>query len=551
MISLLIYFLYAIILLKNLFYYEIVQKERKLTMQVMDKSPIYVYHKLINCPKHLKITFISSFIFGLLSHMYIMTNFSPNADVCSAYFGYGAGYTSGRWGLSLLGDFIGTLFGNYSLPWLNGSLAILFLAISSIFIIKALEIHNELYCIFISAIMVTFPSITATFTYIFTVQYYCFSILLTCAALYLIRKYSKGWIAGVVCLAFSLGIYQAYLGIACSFFLVFLILDMLQSKKTVMQIFIDAWKYLGILAASVVLYFICNKLALMITHHQLSEYMGINTMGKPPLNRLPQILCRIYAEFLAPAFVDRYGISQLPLIKISYFIFLLFTLYFGVRIIYLTKIKKGAMAMYLTAFILVLFPFALNIIYIMCFEGTHTLMRYSIVAFYIAFITIWDKNKHSFFKEKQLPFTEWIVIGLFSITIGNFCMLANETYLCLNQNYRQACSFYNVLIAQIKMAEGYDASTPVALIGKIQDPTFPTISAFDNLENLSGVFNGIDYINIYSRNNFIKYFCGFAPPIVNDTSTIEQSSQFKEMPVYPACGSVGMIDGTLVVKFED
>ncbi len=251
--------------------------------------------------------------------------------------------------------FIRALFGNYSLPWLNGILSILFLAISSILVIKSFAIDDEVSCIFISAIMVTFSSITSTFTFVFTVQYYCFSILLTCAAVYFIRKHTKGWIAGIVLLAFSLGIYQAYLGIAASFFLLFLIVDMLQSKCTIRQIFAEAWKYLGILVASVLLYFACNKIALIITHNQLSEYMGINSMGHLPFNQLPKILCRIYVEFFAPVVIERNGIAQYSILRISYFVFLLLTLYLGVRIISFVKTKKGCPAMFLTVLFLIFY----------------------------------------------------------------------------------------------------------------------------------------------------------------------------------------------------
>lgn len=447
--------------------------------------------------------------------------------------------------------FIRALFGNYSLPWLNGILSILFLAISSILVIKSFAIDDEVSCIFISAIMVTFPSITSTFTFVFTVQYYCFSILLTCAAVYFIRKYTKGWIVGIVLLAFSLGIYQAYLGIAASFFLLFLIVDMLQSKRTIRQIFAEAWKYLGILVASILLYFACNKIALIITHNQLSEYMGINSMGHLPFNQIPKILCRIYVEFFAPVVIERNGIVQYSILRISYFVFLLLTLYLGVRVISFVKTKKGCAAMFLTVLFLILFPFAVNIIYMMCTYWVHTLMRYSVVTFYIAFIVIWEQNKQILFPKKLIPCTEWVIMCLYIITIGGFCIQANQAYLCLNQEYRQAYSYYTTIIAQIKMTEGYNANTPVAFVGEIQDPTFPKIAEFDNLKNLAGIPDAYNYINMYSRDRFIKYFCGFNPPMADDINAIKSSPQFQAMPSYPDYGSMEIIDETLVIKLGD
>lgn len=520
-------------------------------MHLFDKTPFYFYHKLINCPRYLKAAFASSFVFGCLSHMYIMTHLLPNGDGCSALFGYGAGYTSGRWGLALLGEFIRIIFGNYSLPWLNGILSILFLSISSILIIKAFDIQNDLNCIFISAIMVTFPSITSTFIYIFTTPYYCFSILLTCLAAYLVRKYSKGWIAGIFLLTCSLGIYQAYLGIAAGMFLLFLIVDTLHPKYNIKKTFVCAWGYLGILVTSVAFYFVFNKIALIITNNNLSEYMGINSMGQIPLNQLPQIISRIYIEFLAPAIVERYGINQYPIIRVSYFIFLLFTIFFSVRIIYLSWNNKGYKSACLTTFFLILFPFAINIIYIMCLFWVHTLMRYSVVIFYIAFIIIWEKQKNLFFSYKLISLMEWMIVCLFTITIGSFCIQANESYLCLYQNHMQTYSYYNTIITQIKMTKEYTANTPIAFIGETKDPTFPNISEFDNLKNLCGIMNGFDYVNMYSRDKFMRYFCGFAPPLATNLDMIKSSLEFQDMSVYPNQGSIKIINGTLIVKFED
>ncbi len=139
---------------------------------------------------------MSSVVFGIIAHMYVMTNLCPQPDVYSALFGYGAGYTSGRWGLALLGDFVHVIFGNYSMPWLNGMLSVLFLALSSLCVIEVLDIRNEADSILISAVMVTFPSVIGIFTFIFTTPYYCFSVFLMCLSVYSIKKYgSGGWSA--------------------------------------------------------------------------------------------------------------------------------------------------------------------------------------------------------------------------------------------------------------------------------------------------------------------------------------------------------------------
>jgi len=214
--------------------------------------------------KRIRITFLTAVLFGIITHMFALVNECPHADVFSAYFGYGAGYTSGRWGLAILGDTVNRWFGNYPIPWLNGMCSILFLAVSSVCIVEALEVSVQWNWILISMFMVACPSVFNTFAYIFTAPYYCFSIMLTCCAIYLVKKKRNGWIFGILLLTLSLGIYQGYLGLAASAFILFLILDCLEEGFDGKAIFIKAWQYLGILCSSILLYLGATKLSLKL-----------------------------------------------------------------------------------------------------------------------------------------------------------------------------------------------------------------------------------------------------------------------------------------------
>ena len=82
--------------------------------------------EMVTISRKIKVTFFSAILFGIIDHMFALVNECPHSDVFWAYFGYGAGYTSGRWGLALLGDAINTWFGNYPIPWLYGMCSILF-----------------------------------------------------------------------------------------------------------------------------------------------------------------------------------------------------------------------------------------------------------------------------------------------------------------------------------------------------------------------------------------------------------------------------------------
>lgn len=135
--------------------------------------------KNLNTNKKLKIILISTFIWGIFSHGMVLFNKYNIHDDVSALFEIGTTYTSGRWMLEILRKITWELFGQgaYSLPVFNGMVSIFFIALASYFITVLLKIQKPSICISISGILVSFPTITGLFGYMFTAPYYSVSIL--------------------------------------------------------------------------------------------------------------------------------------------------------------------------------------------------------------------------------------------------------------------------------------------------------------------------------------------------------------------------------------
>lgn len=76
-----------------------------------------------DCKKTECIAFLSAMICGSLTHLFALVNVMSNLDdIAQQPYGYGTGISSGRWLLSLLGDFLGKLGWSYNLPFVNGLL---------------------------------------------------------------------------------------------------------------------------------------------------------------------------------------------------------------------------------------------------------------------------------------------------------------------------------------------------------------------------------------------------------------------------------------------
>ena len=157
-----------------------------------------------------KTAFLTCFVLGLLIHMPILLSDIPNHDgLDSMYFDQNM-ITSGRWFLTVAC----CISSYYTLPWLIGLLAMLYLGIAAVLLVEFLEVRQGLAAVLVGGLLAVFPSLASTFAYVFTMDGYMLAVLLAVLAVLLTKKYRLGFLPGALCLACSLGIYQSYLPFA-------------------------------------------------------------------------------------------------------------------------------------------------------------------------------------------------------------------------------------------------------------------------------------------------------------------------------------------------
>ena len=175
------------------------------------KNPTETWNNIWkHCKREWKLAFLSTFLVGLLCHMPIMLRDIPNHDgLASMYFDQNM-ITSGRWFLTVACG----VSSYYTLPWLIGLLAMLYLGIASALLVEFLEVRQGWAAAVIGGLLAVFPSLASTFAYVFTMDGYMLAVLLAVLAVLLTKKYRLGFLPGALCLACSLGIYQSYLPFA-------------------------------------------------------------------------------------------------------------------------------------------------------------------------------------------------------------------------------------------------------------------------------------------------------------------------------------------------
>ncbi len=512
----------------------------------------------LSFPKNLKTTCIACIIFAVLAHLFVLTNIIHNHDSLNELpNGYGSGLISGRWLLAVLGKIAGKFWGNYNLPSYNNILSICILTITACIVVLIFNIQRPILCTLIGGIFIVAPPITSMLFYAFTSPYYSLSILLAIAAVWFTDKYKLGFIPGAVMCACSLGIYQAYLPITIALFVLLLIQKILKPCSEIKVILQKGFLFVGTLILSLLIYFLALQIQLKIQQTSLGNYQNINEMGKIDIHELPSTIKNTYYQFIAIPFKDYCGMSCTLVLKISLFLLDCISV---ILVILLLFWQKRRLTTILSCFILcAIFPLAANSIMLMApHSSIYTLMVYGCVSMYLFPIILIDLAAKDLFphildkaKRRFLQITELGVIFSLSVAIWNYVYLSNGNYTAMYYTTQQANNYLNSLITQIRMVDGYQPTMEWAFIGEnISDPLHG--NPWNNTFNYGGNLNSL--INVYSRNSFFHNYTGLFPlPLVSDEalSVLNTNPVIKNMPCYPADGSIQIYQDIVVVKLED
>jgi hypothetical protein len=491
---------------------------------------------------------------AMAAHGFALFNILHNYDnILQQPNGYGAGVTSGRWLLSLLGDFIqNRLHMGYNLTTINGLLYIVLIAVSAAFVVNYLEIRNKVSSALVGCLMATFPTVGATMIFRFTAPYYGISLLLSVLAAWIVEKKRFGVILSAVCLAFSMGIYQAYPPVTISLFVLVLLRDALKEDAGLTKLIRRGVLYCAALALGVALYFLCSKLTLALYAVELDTYQGISSMGKISLSRLPRLLLKAWFSAALFSVRDYCDLAATPLLRISWTLLIVLIL---VLVAYIL-LKKKTMPLLATFCVLMglLFPLAVNFIVIMCPDSTiYTIMVYSFVLIGCApFMLLECLPKQTPDKNRLLS----RIAGILAAVVV-FCNSydTNLNYTAIYYANRQVENYFSGLFAQMRMTEGYTPEKTWVFLGdQIQDRKFYNIW---NLEPIYGGFVGNSASGLlnasYSVNTWIHNYIGYETCYA-DTEVekmLLEDPRVMEMPCWPSQGSIQVVDDYLVVKFQE
>ena len=511
------------------------------------KSPSEVWITLKqNIKREWKVACLTAFLLGVLMHAPMMLQDIPNHDgLDSMHFDQNM-ITSGRWFLTIACG----ISSYYTIPWLIGLLAMLYVSLASVVLVDFLEVKSTLAIMLISGLLVTFPSLAATFSYVFTMDGYMLALFLAILSVWLTKRKRLGFITGAVCLAFSLGIYQAYLPFAvllCIYGILMIAMKQGELKDKLWQ----ALHYLYMGAFGVGGYFVILQILLRVQGKEMSSYNGGNNAGSMGGVQLLETVKQMYGDFFA--FTFRGNVLTNNLFSTTAFaILVLITLITLIRLVEDKKWWKSPWLYLLLALLVVGVPFSTNIMLLISTEVTyHVLMRYQWVLFPILMVAFVTKYGNGLFKQSL---REWGILATAGVLIWNFVVTDQIAYSNLQKKYEKTYAYCIRLLDRIEQTEGYYQGMPIAMMGRIGEESYPTTDITGAVtSNLIGM-NGD--VLLYTGNNyelFIRHYLGATLNILPPEAMAEMyySDIYVEMDSFPAEGSIQIIDGIMYIKTEN
>lgn len=474
---------------------------------------------------------ISTLAFGFLAHTFAFTNKLINADEASALFSKGATLTSGRWGLELTK----LIFPDVSMPWIYGVIGLVLIAACVCVTIVCFEVKKPLSQLLLSGVFASFPALTGNYCYMFTSASYALAVFFAIFAVYLFKRGGRARAAlGCVMLAFSLGVYQAYIALAASFCVVLCAATLMNSDTSAQSVLRAAVRYLLLLCAALALYYAVTFIVELTADTGYQEYEVTSKLS------IFRGFITAYTAYVGIFVSGNYGFITSPVSLVAHIVCLALI---AVSAVLSMLRRKDARCVALLVVLFLLYPLSVNCMYLIVSPDIiHTLVLFSFVSFYVLVVAALE----------TLGETKRVLRALGAVALALIIManvyFANKVYLKMYLEYENAYTFYNALMAEVMDNPHFSRYTVIDIVGDAQSGVTDFSEKIDT-SNFTG--SNEDLVNIYTRVSFIKNYIGLDLYMYRE-DTILRCDWYDEMPCYPDDGCIKWLEdeNRLVVKLS-
>lgn len=497
---------------------------------------------------------------GIITYYQMPANWLTNPDTVwnSIYFrmGHGGEKANGR----LFQIVVDKLRMNMITPVLTTVICVMLIAVVALILGRIFE-SGFIVKLLIGLILIFIPCTSSSLTYYYCAESFFLAFLCVVMGSYLVKKYPSVicYVITVSLFVASLYLYQAYICIVFTLAIILLILDMLNEKRTIKEA-ITGFARLAITSGiAVLIYIITFKILQIALHMDVRTDRGLGFTGFFGSEGLLSLLSQAYTNFYEYLFGNRLLNNEFGDRNIINMMVAVLVVGGIITVVVGNKLWKQPIRTVILIIGIALFPLAVEAITVMSPEVDKYGPTGIIMIPTFALLYIFTLVLGSFFaKQKRVWFISPVSVLVTAFFIWNSIVFTN---LCINSmklNLNKAQTVADMMLDRIVVEYGYEKDAKLLVAGSMEDGNFPSLYEWPT-QVLQGTSASYGFMwDTYTGNEncwieFFKQYLGvrFESCEQDEYEELLGNSDYINMPIFPADGSVKKFDDTIVVKMSD
>lgn len=503
--------------------------------------------------KEYKIAFISTFLIALLIHIYKFTNTLPNHDSLYNYYSDQNVLGSGRWAL----QYACGISSYYDLPWINGLLSCIFIALTVVIIIAIFKLKNPILIGMAGALFAASPATTETLFFLFTADGYMLAMLLAAVAVRLsVIEETRilRLIMSCVCICVACGIYQAYVSFALLLAVCYFIDVLLQEKHNKKDCFKWVLRQAVIFAVALAAYYVIWKLCMHISNTTANDYQGISKVGSISPGMIIQGFkksIRSTMLYFLQWDVLAHGFTLYSILSIVFLLIMAVGLVIACAKSGIWKRKWAFLLLILC--LAAIMPFACIWHFVSGEVGYRPMMLQCLTLLFVLTAVLYERWAKTAAKNA--------VCLLLTLIVFNNALMANICYFYMNLCYERSYAAAVEMMGRIhELDDEYDFDR-IAVLGNLrQEVDIKTADEESGEMRIPGRIHMLSSLLeenlLYDSDHttkFLKATFGLDLDSLtrSERDALLDTDEVQNMGCWPSGDSVAVIDDTLVIKLSD
>ena len=504
--------------------------------------------------------FCFTFLIGFLIHVYMLTNkfynyFEMNNILTPMSIDKGDTLAMGRWFLPVVSKLSSVI----SMPAVNGVICLVCLSLVACMTVDMLKIKRLVLAVVTGAVLVSFPGVASYLSYGVNSDVFCVALLLSVASAWVLYRTNRSWlgVAGsAILLCCCIGVYQPFMSVTIALIFCMIFLEVWKEGKGFQTIVKQVIRYLVALAVGFVLYYVMLKIVTAVLGISVGDYHGVNEIASFTVKGIIKGIVYTYFYFLWYLFSPEYANFTLLIIfdVIAAALFFYYSIC-GYRVHAKGKREKGSL--FCQVLLIMLLPIGVNATPCLMADrvgnGVDRYMMFSMMFLFVLLLKLMDELEVA--ELKKATVFQWTTLACVAALAWSNSYMCNQGYFRAEAMTNSENAMLNRLAYRLETHEEWSPETPVYFANceaLFNDNTDTEIDAFTGLTRVDGT----EIKPWYNYDAVVKYmevYLNFpvTKPSEETQEEILQSEEFAQMGIYPETDSIRMIDGVLVVKFNE